>query len=301
VLNKKRGEMGEMEFAILNGEIVERSEAKVDIEDRGHQFGDGVYEVIRVYNGVMFTVDEHLARFNKSLHSISITCPFTTSQLKVMLKELVEKNKLQNGIVYMQMTRGTSPRNHAFPPMEVTPNFTAYTKVVERPVDSLKSGVSTILTDDIRWLRCDIKSLNLLGNLLAKQKAAMEGCFEAIQHRGQDVTEGSTSNVFIVKDGVVLTHESNHLILKGITKDVVLNVCAANKLPVEERTFTLEELEQADEAFLTSTTAEVMPIIKINDKYVNDGLPGPVTRKLQEWFEKEIVKQCGPLKEKLLS
>jgi D-alanine transaminase len=287
-----------MEFAILNGEMIQRSEAKIDIEDRGYQFGDGVYEVIRVYNGALFTLDEHLTRFKKSSDNIKISLPFSENRIKGMLEALVEKNKLHNGIIYMQITRGTAPRNHAFPAEEVTPTLVAYTKVIERPVDFLHSGVKTILTEDVRWLRCDIKSLNLLGNLLAKQKATVEGCYEAIQHRGEDITEGSTSNIFIVKNGVVITHESNNLILKGITKDVVLQVCEKHGLPVEERTFKLKDLEQADESFLTSTTAEVMPIIEINGKKVNNGEPGPITRKLQEWFEIEIGKQCGPLRER---
>jgi D-alanine transaminase len=289
-----------MKYAILNGKMIARSEAKVDVEDRGYQFGDGVYEVIRIYNGKMFTAKEHLKRFVKSSESIGISLPYTIDQLTESLEELIEKNKLQLGTIYMQITRGLAARNHAFPTVDVTPTLVAYTKEVARPEDSLNSGVKTIILEDIRWLRCDIKSLNLLGNLLAKQKAADEGCFEAIQHRGQDVTEGSSSNVFIVKNGVVITHESNNLILKGITKDVILQVCTDNNVPVEERTFTLEELEQADEVFLSSTTSEVMPIVEIDGKKVGDGITGPVTRKLQELFEREIVKQCGNLKDEIL-
>jgi D-alanine transaminase len=290
-----------MTFAILNGKMIERSEAKVDVEDRGYQFGDGVYEVIRVYNGKMFTLMEHLQRFGKSAESIGISLPYPMEQFTALLEELIIKNKLQLGIVYMQITRGVAPRNHAFPTNDVPPTFVAYTKEVTRPVESFTTGVKTILTEDIRWLRCDIKSLNLLGNLLAKQKAAVEGCFEAIQHRDQDVTEGSSSNTFIVKNGVVITHQSDQLILKGITKDVILELCAKNNIPVEERTFTLDELSQADEVFLSSTTAEVMPMIEIDGKIVRDGLPGPTTRKLQELFEQEIEKQCGVLTNKILS
>ncbi|WP_312469936.1 D-amino-acid transaminase [Neobacillus sp.] len=289
-----------MKYAILNGKMIARSEAKVDVEDRGYQFGDGVYEVIRVYNGKMFTAKEHLKRFVKSSESIGIYIPYTIDQLTESLEELIEQNKLHLGTIYMQITRGVAPRNHAFPTADVTPTLVAYTKEVARPEDSLNSGVKTIIMEDIRWLRCDIKSLNLLGNLLAKQKAADEGCFEAIQHRGQDVTEGSSSNVFIVKNGVVITHESNNLILKGITKDVILQVCTDNNVQVEERTFTLEELEQADEVFLSSTTSEVMPIVEIDGKKVKEGLTGPVTRKLQELFEREIAKQCGNLKHEFL-
>lgn len=289
-----------MKFAILNGEMIERSEAKVDVEDRGYQFGDGVYEVIRVYNGKMYTATEHLNRFVKSSESIGITLPYTQEQLTKLLEELIVKNNLQVGTIYMQITRGISPRNHAFPTENVTPSLVAYTKEVARPVDNLKTGVKTILTEDIRWLRCDIKSLNLLGNLLAKQKAAVEGCFEAIQHRSEDITEGSLSNIFIVKNGIVITHQSDNLILKGITKDVILQVCASNNIEVEERIFTLDELADADEVFLSSTTAEVMPIIEVDGKSVAAGFPGPVTRRLQDLFVQEIEKQCGSLKDKIL-
>ncbi|MGG3560315.1 D-amino-acid transaminase [Neobacillus rhizosphaerae] len=285
-----------MNFAIINGKLVNRSEAKVDIEDRGYQFGDGVYEVIRVYNGKMFTVKEHLERFVKSADSIGITLPYTIDECTALLEELVTKNKLVEGTIYMQITRGTSPRNHVFPARDVVPTLVAYTKEVARPVESFTHGVKTIFIEDIRWLRCDIKSLNLLGNLLAKQKAAEQGCFEAIQHRGDQVTEGSSSNVFIVKKGTVITHESNHLILKGITKEVILQLCAQNNIPVEERTFTLDELVAADEVFLSSTTAEVMPIVEMNGDKVKEGLPGPITRKLQTLFTLEIEKQCGRLK-----
>ncbi|HEY2421767.1 MAG TPA: D-amino-acid transaminase [Neobacillus sp.] len=288
-----------MKFAILNGEIIKRSEAKVDIDDRGYQFGDGVYEVIRVYNGKMFTAMEHLNRLVKSTDSIGISLPFTIEQINGMLMALIEKNNLQIGTIYLQITRGVAPRNHAFPTENVSPTLVVYTKEVERPIEHLRDGVKTILTEDIRWLRCDIKSLNLLGNLLAKQKAAVQGCYEAILHRGQDLTEGSSSNIFIVKNGVVITHASDNLILKGITKDVLLQICAQNKLFVEERTFTIEELEQADEVFLTSTTAEVMPINEVDGKKVKEGAPGPITRKLQILFDQEIEKVCGTGLEKI--
>ncbi|MDR7077743.1 D-alanine transaminase [Neobacillus niacini] len=284
-----------MEFALLNGEIIERSEAKVDVEDRGYQFGDGVYEVIRVYNGKMFTLAEHLKRFVKSAESIGISLKYTSEQLTDLLRNLLIKNNLVTGNIYMQVTRGIAPRNHVFPTGNVPPTLVAYTIKGVRPLDNLKTGVRAILTEDIRWLRCDIKSLNLLGNLLAKQKASEQGCFEAIQHRGQDVTEGSSSNIFIVKNGTVITHESNNLILKGITKDVILDLCIKNNIPVIERTFSLAELDEAEEVFLSSTTAEVTPIIGINGKKIREGVPGPITKKLQELFEKEIEKQCGVL------
>jgi D-alanine transaminase len=284
-----------MNYALLNGEMIPRSEAKVDVEDRGYQFGDGVYEVIRVYNGKLFTANEHLTRFVKSADSIGISIPYTIDQVKETLEKLIEKNKLQLGTIYMQITRGIAKRNHAFPIGGVNPTLVAYTNEVNRPTESLRIGVKTILTEDIRWLRCDIKSLNLLGNLLAKQKATEASCYEAIQHRGQDVTEGSSSNIYIVKNGVVMTHESNHLILKGITKDVILDICSKRNIPFEEKTFSLDDLKNADEVFLSSTTSEVMPVIEIDGNKVNNGIPGEVTRKIQELFQREIERQCGEL------
>ncbi|MCM3569649.1 D-amino-acid transaminase [Neobacillus mesonae] len=284
-----------MEYTILNGRMINRPSALVDIEDRGYQFGDGVYEVIRVYNGKMFAAKEHMERFVKSSDSIGIKLPYTLEHITNMLKDLIERNSLRLGIIYMQITRGTAPRNHAFPTHDVTPCLTAYTSEYPIPKTNLTAGVKTILTEDIRWLRCDIKSLNLLGNVLAKQKAEENDCYEAIQHRGEEVTEGSSSNVFIVKNGTVVTHESNHLILKGITKEVILRVCIENNIHAEERTFSIDELKEADEVFLSSTTSEVTPIVVIDGKNVGDGKPGPVTKKIQDLFRKEIEKQCGKL------
>lgn len=287
--------MGELGFTIFNGEIIDRKQAVIDVEDRGYQFGDGVYEVIRVYNGKMFTAEEHLNRFGRSSENIGITLPFTKVEMKEQLESLIEKNNLQLGIIYMQITRGTAPRNHAFPSGEIKPTIVAYTKELKRPTVNLQTGVKTVLVEDVRWLRCDIKSLNLLGNVLAKQYAAEAGCFEAIQHRGEAVTEGSSSNIFIVKNGVIHTHPSNNLILKGITRDVILQLCSKNEIFLEERAFSLEDLNQADEIFLSSTTAEVMPIVELNGGLVKNGEPGSITRKLQALFEEEIKKQCGIL------
>lgn len=283
-----------MEYVIVGGELLERALATVDIEDRGYQFGDGVYEVIRVYNGKMFTAKEHLNRLYESGEKISIQIPYETSELEDMLHGLIEKNKLNNGIVYMQFTRGASPRNHAFP-HNVAPTFVAYTRKVERPVSSMEEGVKTIFTQDIRWLRCDIKSLNLLGNLLAKQKAVEASSFEAIQHRGDIVTEGSSSNVLIVKSGTVISHPANNLILNGITRQKVKQVCDHNQIPFEEKEFTVEDLLHADEVFLSGTTVEVTPIVEVEEKKISGGIPGEVTKKLQQLLKKEIEKECGAI------
>lgn len=288
-------EATDMEYVIVNGDFISRSEAKVDIEDRGYQFGDGVYEVIRVYNGKMFTGQEHLERLMESGKKIGLEISYTVEEIKTMLTELIDKNQLTLGTIYLQISRGVAPRNHAFPSSDIRHTFVANTKAVGRPVENMESGVKTILMEDIRWLLCDIKSLNLLGNLMAKQKAVEAGCFEAIQHRGETVTEGSSSNVAIIKDGVMITHPANNLILNGITRQKVLQICRSNDIPVEERAFTLEELQQADEVFLTGTTVEVTPIIEIEHTKVGNGEPGPLTRKLQELFEKAIKSECGSL------
>ncbi|MBU8770028.1 D-amino-acid transaminase [Cytobacillus oceanisediminis] len=288
-----------MEYVILNGDLIERSEAKVDIEDRGYQFGDGVYEVIRVYNGKMFTADEHLERLLESGRKIELDIPYSIGQLKQMLAEMIERNNLELGIVYMQFSRGTSPRNHAYPGADVAPVLTAYTRETSRPVESMRNGVKASLIEDIRWLRCDIKSLNLLGNIMAKQKAAQSGCFEAIQHRGDTVTEGSSSNIAIVKDGTLYTHPATNLILNGITRRKINEICRRNGVALEESAFTKDDLLDADEVFMSSTSAEITPIIEIEGKPVGNGSPGPITNKLQNLFEEAIEKECGSLSVKI--
>ncbi|MCS0789744.1 D-amino-acid transaminase [Cytobacillus pseudoceanisediminis] len=288
-----------MEYVILNGDLIERSEAKVDIEDRGYQFGDGVYEVIRVYNGKMFTADEHLERLLESGRKIELDIPYSIGQLKQMLAEMIERNNLELGIVYMQFSRGTSPRNHAYPGADVAPVLTAYTRETSRPVDSMRNGVKAILIEDIRWLRCDIKSLNLLGNIMAKQKAAQSGCFEAIQHRGDTVTEGSSSNIAIVKDGTLYTHPATNLILNGITRRKINEICRGNGVALEESAFTKDDLLDADEVFMSSTSAEITPITEIEGKPIGNGSPGPITNKLQNLFEEAIEKECGSLTVKI--
>ncbi|WP_456273680.1 D-amino-acid transaminase [Bacillus sp. AK031] len=281
-----------MDNVILNGQIIDRDKAKVDIEDRGYQFGDGIYEVIRVYNGKLFTVDEHLERLYQSAEKISMAISYTLEELKGLFTSLVQRNNIKDGIVYLQFTRGVAARQHHFPDQSVNPAFSAYTKKMERPKEKLENGVQAKLVEDVRWLRCDIKSLNLLGNIMAKQEAAEAGCFEAILHRGDTIMEGSSSNMFIVKDGAVKTHPATNLILNGITRRVILEICKEQGITVKEEEFTIEELLAADEIFLASTTSEVMPIVKIGNEFSLES-PGEITKKLQSQFEAKIVEQCG--------
>ncbi|MDM5211273.1 D-amino-acid transaminase [Peribacillus sp. NJ4] len=280
---------------IFNGDLKSRSEVKVDIEDRGYQFGDGVYEVIRVYNGELFAGDMHLNRLMDSAKLIQMKVPYTVAEIKARMKELITEDQLKDGIVYMQLTRGASPRTHSFPTTEVEPVFVAYTKEIPY-TGKMKPGVKAVTTDDIRWLRCNIKSLNLLGNIMAKQQAVEAGCDEAIQHRDGTVTEGSSSNVSIVVDGLLKTHPATNLILNGITRQVMLKLCTDHGIPYVEEAFTVEDMMAADEVLYTSTSVEVTPIINIDGHSIAAGEPGPITQRLQKLFSEEIEKQCGSLK-----
>lgn len=273
---------------IINDQITERSEAVIDIEDRGYQFGDGVYEVIRIYDGSLFTAEEHLNRFYQSAEKIKMIVPFDKKQLRALVEQLVKENQVKDGSLYMQLTRGASPRNHVFPGEEIQPVLTAYTKEVPRPEEAMANGVKAIVVDDIRWLRCDIKSLNLLPNILAKQEASEQGCFEAIQHRNGLVTEGSSSNAYIIKDGKIQTHPATNLILNGITRQVIAKLCAENDIPFSEKPFHIDDLFNADEVFISSTTSEVMPVIQIDEQVIGDGKPGRITSQLQSLFVAKI-------------
>lgn len=281
-----------MEKVFLNGQFINRTEAKVDIEDRGNVFGDGIYEVIRVYNGQLFTLEEHLRRLMRSAEKIYVKMPYDLEQMTTILKQLVEENHLELGIVYIQVSRGAASRQHLFPGEDVPATFFAFAKPLKRPLAQLENGVKAKTAEDVRWLKCDIKSLNLLGNILAKQNAANEGCFEAIFIRDGVVTEGSSSNIHIVKNGVVKTHPANHLILNGITRLVMLMQCEKLNVRVEESPYTENDLLQADEVFLTSTTSEIIPITEVNGQQIGNGLVGPITQKLQQSFESEITEQC---------
>lgn len=282
-----KGSVAVMTHIWVNDQLMNRNEAKIDAEDRGYQFGDGVYEVIKVYNGNLFEMEAHINRFYRSADELRIVIPYTKDVLHKMIYDLVEADQLNTGHVYMQVTRGVAERQHYFPD-EASATFTAYTQVSERPIEQFKQGVKTVLYEDIRWLRCDIKSLNLLGAVLAKQAAHEVGCAEAILYRGDIVTEGSSSNVYGVKNGKVYTHPANNLILKGITRDVVFNCAKEQGIEIVEVAMTVEELLAMDEVFFTSTGAEVSPIIQINDRIIGEGKPGETTRKLQQAFDTKV-------------
>lgn len=272
---------------LLNNQMIQAEDAHIHIEDCGFQFGDGIYEVIKVYNGSLFTIKEHIDRFYTCAEKLQIVIPYTKDLLHKMLYDLVEENELEVGHVYMQITRGVASRTHFFP-SDVAPTFVAYTQQGDRPLQNLQRGVRTIFDEDIRWLRCDIKSLNLLGAVLSKQKAHEQGCYEAILHRDGVITEGSSSNIFGIKDGVLYTHPVNNYILNGITRHVLLQCCEEIGLPVVEEAMTCERALEMDELLLTSTTSEVTPIIEVDCHPIADGLPGEWTRRLQQAFELKV-------------
>jgi D-alanine transaminase len=273
---------------LYDDRLLTRNEANIDIEDRAYQFGDGVYEVICVYHGQPFYLDEHLKRFEKSAAAIRLQLPYPTEKLAQLLRKLIEENQLEHGNLYLQISRGTAPRSHAFP-KQSHPLVVAYPQPGARPIPELAHGVTAITDEDIRWLRCDIKSLNLLGAVLSKQKAIDHGCQEAILIREGIVTEGSSTNIFIVKEQTLWTHPANHLILHGITRKITLQLADELGISVKTVPFDKQSLLGADEVFMTSTTMEICPIVQIDGQPVQNGSPGPITRRLQEAFEQKIA------------
>lgn len=276
-----------MEWILHNDEFIQEDDVKISKEDRGYQFGDGIYEVIRVYNGDLYTAKEHIDRFYDSAEKIRIVVPYTKDVFHKMMYELVEKNEINNGQVYVQITRGSSVRQHQFP-TNPEPVLIGYTKTVERPVELMQNGAHAMFIEDMRWLRCDIKSLNLLGNVLAKQEAYDNGCYEAVLHRGEMITEGSSSNMYGIKDGVVYTHPATNLILDGITRRTILELCAELGIEVQQTPMTKDQALGMDEFFMSSTTAEIIPLTQIDGNKIGNGSRGALTEKLQKAFEARL-------------
>lgn len=272
------------ELGLIDGRIVDLSEKLISMEDRGYQFGDGIYEVTSVFNGKLFMLDEHLDRLFASAQKINLEIPYTREEIVGFHELLLKESGVQNTGIYLQITRGAAPRQHNFP----TGSKAVLTMAI-RPGDSTGSekralGIEALLVDDVRWLRCDIKTLNLLGNVLAKQAAYEAGKGEAIQHRNGIVTEGSSANFYVIKDGIIYTHPANNLILAGITRIALFRICKENNIKIIEEAFSVDFMNQADEAFITGTTTQVMPITKVSDAVIGDGKRGPLTKKLQDLF-----------------
>ncbi len=277
-----------MTKVLINEHLVDEKDASVPYNDRGYVFGDGIYEYIRTYNNNIFTAKPHFERLLRSAKEIGLELKYNVEELTELIQELLAANGVVNGGVYIQVTRGAAPRDHAFPTPSVEANVMAFTKTYDRPYKLLEEGINAITTEDIRWLRCDIKSLNLLGNVLAKERAVKYNAQEAIQHRGDIVTEGSSSNVYAIKAGEIYTHPVNNYILNGITRMVIKDIAQEKGIPFNEGTFTVDFLRNADEIIVSSTSIEVMPVVKLDGEKVGDGEVGPITKSLQEGFNRYI-------------
>ncbi|MCE5286794.1 MAG: D-amino-acid transaminase [Pelosinus sp.] len=280
-------------LGLVDGKIVDLAENVVPMEDRGHQFGDGIYEVTRVYNKQCFALKMHMDRMYRSLRELRIPAVYTYDELISFHELLIQESGIVDGAVYLQITRGAAPRTHAFPE-QIVPRLTMSIRPGgARKTELWENGAQIIVIPDERWLRCDIKSLNLLGNILGKQKAKEAGAFEAVLVRDGQVTEGTSSNVLAVKAGVVWTHPTNNLILKGITRTIVVEQLAPKlDIPVIEKPFSAEFLKDADEVFLLGTSTEVMPIVSIDGKSVKSGKPGEITQKIQQAYQELIDEEC---------
>ncbi len=277
----------------IDGRIVDLKELVVAMEDRGYQFGDGVYEYTKVYNGKCFSLKPHIDRLYRSLRELRIPAVFTFAEMEEIHERLIAESGIKNGGIYLQITRGWAPRAHAFPDT-VVPCLTMTIRPSSLDASQWETGVGVLEVPDERWLRCDIKSLNLLGNVLGKQKAKEASCYEAVMIRDNMVTEGTSSNFVIVKDEVLWTYPVCNLILKGVTRTrVIEEIVPALGLSVLEKAFTIDFAKGADEAFLTGTTTEIMPVISISGKPVADGKVGPITRKIQKGYKDLIAKECG--------
>jgi len=278
------------ETIYLNGSLIQKNEASISPEDRGFNFADGIYEVIKYYNGKPFRYADHLERLKRSLREIRIDFD-GFDQLEAVFQSLLEQNELtdQEAGIYLQITRGSHTRIHQFPEnIKPTVYATAFSFSSKR--DQLENGVKVITTEDIRWLRCDIKSISLLPNVLAAEKANEQNAVEAIFIRNGMVTEGSHSSFMAVKNGVVYTYPDSNLILPGITKKVVMEICRENNIRVIEEGIPASELASMDEMMIVGTGSEVTPVVQMNEALVKNGKPGLVTLFIQEKFFEQTNK-----------
>lgn len=276
------------ETVFLDGKFVPYSQAYIHVEDRGNVFADGVYEVIRYYDGRPFEMGEHMDRLERSANAIRLPIPYEREQIIAWTNELVERNGLNDAIVYLQVTRGYAPRFHPFP-SEITPTmFMTARPPSPQPPEVYEKGAACVTVDDKRWKMCNVKAIGLLPNVLARQTAKESGALEALLVRDGIVTEGSSSNFFMVSGNRLRTHPEGPYILSGITRHVVLELAERLRIEVDEVPFTLTELRQADEAFLTSTTLEVMPVVSVDGRTIGSGAPGPITKDLADAFTARV-------------
>jgi D-alanine transaminase len=269
-----------MSTVYLNGKFLAASEACISPLDRGFIFGDGIYEVIPVYNGHLFRLEEHLHRLDNSLDSVAMPNTLSHADWQALLEELVSRNGGGNQSVYLQVTRGVAPRDHAFPEGVIPTIFVMSNPLKPVPEEVYTNGVSAITLDDIRWQYCHIKATALLPNILLRQQALDAGAVEAILIRDDEITEGAASNLFIVRDGTVITPPKGALLLPGITRDLILELAHDNAIPCEETAISVDALHGADEIWLSSSTKEILPVTQLDGHPVGDGRPGEQWRRM---------------------
>jgi D-alanine transaminase len=282
-------------MVFLNGKWLPIEEAKVPVLDRGFIFGDGVYELVPVYSRVAFRLDEHLARLERSLGETRIRNPYSRPQWRELIYRLVDAQPFDDQGIYFQVTRGVAKRDHAFPADAEPTVFMMSNPLVTPPKEVVQKGGIAVTAQDNRWLRCDIKSISLIGNCLLRQLSAEAGAAETILFRDGKLTEASASNVFVVKRGVILSPPKSSLILAGITYDVVTELAHANGLPIEFREITEAEVRGADEIWVTSSSKEVLPIVALDGASVGEGRPGPLFARMYQLYQefKQKVMRAG--------
>jgi D-alanine transaminase len=286
--------MAEM-TVFLNGRLLPAEQATVSVLDRGFIFGDGVYELVPVYSRVPFRLDEHLARLERSLAEVKIRNPYSRSQWRDHIYKLIDAQPHEDQGVYFQVTRGVAKRDHAFPKGAEPTVFMMSNPLVNPPQAQVESGGAAVSAADNRWLRCDIKSISLIGNCLLRQLSADAGAAETILFRDGRLTEASASNVFIVKRGVIQSPPKSNLILPGITYDVVVELARADGMALEFRDVTEAEVRAADEVWVTSSSKEVLAIVELDGKRIGDGRPGPAFRRMYQLYQdfKQKVMRAG--------
>lgn len=282
-------------ISYVNGKYLLHREATVHIEDRGYQFADGIYEYCAFYNGIVLDADLHLKRMARSLKELQIDAPMVTAALQQVIHELIDRNGKADGGLYIQVTRGVARRDHPFP-KTTKPSLvmTVCSPKYAKPAE-IKNGVRAITLRDNRWERCDIKSIALLANVLSKQEASRQGAREAwlVKENGH-ISEGSVSNAYIVNaKGEIITHPADMDILGGVTREVVLGLARRHGIKVHEKPFSMNDIKAASEAFITSTSANVLPVVKIDGMTLGKGKPGEITHKLMELYHDHIFQQTG--------
>jgi D-alanine transaminase len=283
-----------METAYFNGKLVPKNEISISPDDRGFLFADGVYEVVRCYEGIFYDMSSHIARLKRSLRELRINWS-DADLFPSIAGDLIRLNKLENtpSMVYLQVTRGAAKRTHTFPSPEVTPTVYAYPWGFVPDIQSKESGIKVMLKEDIRWSRCDIKSVALLPNTLSFQEAFENGMKECIFVSNGLITEGSHSNIFFVIDGTLFTHPESNKVLSGVTRKNILRIAQEAGINIREEAVLENRIRFIREAFITNTSAEVTPVIDLGGNTIGDGVTGPVTKLIREKFDAEIASLKG--------